>query len=416
MSPPKTSSGLCAQCGSATSRAAELFSKRKSARMASPQGVPLPGIKAICASLQVIVRCVNKTRRPIIGKGPSRRKDLRRSSKSPPPRPLTLNVYFPSSPTTSPTEPTPPPPPSLGTGTITLADPIRIAEPPRKARAGNDLRHFLAQRRAASDEAAATSAPAPPHRARDPPPATPTPPGASRPSKLQRRAQDTPRAAEAIAPAPTLVPRAPVLPPARPSSTPAASDAPDTLRPTRSQKRKIYLPQVRLRPAQLRAAAGTPHHGTNRNTSQCGTRDAAASPSAASRAPGVSSPRLTRQSPASDLPRGPSAPGGGPPATRHRGGPPSHAADADGRVTRRLCAPCRLPRDRRRRGLRRPAGSPLSAPLDGRTPFRHGHLAACWVSSPEPPAGPPLCGHAQPRRSAQPEPLHLQRRTPVAGS
>jgi hypothetical protein len=119
-----------------------------------------------------------------------------------------------------------------------MAEPIQTADPPRKARAGNDLRNYLIQHRAASDGAAATSAPAPYHCARDPPPATPTLPGAPRSSALRRRAQDTPRVAEAIAPASTLVPRAPVPLPARPSSTPAAPGDPDTRAPSRSRRRK----------------------------------------------------------------------------------------------------------------------------------------------------------------------------------
>jgi hypothetical protein len=142
-------------------------------------------------------------------------------------------------------ESVPLPPPNLGTGTIALADPIRIPEPPRKAKPENDLRNFFARRRAASDEAAATSALAPPHRVRNLSPVPPTDmpaaailPGAPRPSKLQRHAQDTPHTVEAFDFTPTLVPRAPVLPPVRPTSTSAALDAPGTRRPSRAQKRK----------------------------------------------------------------------------------------------------------------------------------------------------------------------------------
>ncbi len=157
---------------------------------------------------------------------------------------MALHVHFLSPTTTSSSEPALPPQPNLGTSTVTLEDSTRIAGPPRKALAENDLCKYLTQRRTASDEVAATSALVPPHRERDFPPAPAILPGAPRPSKLKRHDQDTPCATEAIDPAPTLVPRAQVLPPVRPSLSQAARNAPGTLRPTRSQKRKIRRKRV----------------------------------------------------------------------------------------------------------------------------------------------------------------------------
>jgi hypothetical protein len=214
MPPSKTSSCLCAPRGSATIGASELFSKSKSSRMASSQGVPLPPTtQSLCVSLEAIVRSVSKPRRSFISKAASRRKEPQHSSKSPPP--LTLIVNFPSSSTTSSTEPAPLPPPKLDTGILAPPGPTRIADPPRpKARPENDLRNFLARRRAApdeavttsastppapdSDEAVTTSASTPPPPVPDSPPVQPTdapaatiPHGAPRPSKSQRRSHGT---------------------------------------------------------------------------------------------------------------------------------------------------------------------------------------------------------------------------------
>jgi hypothetical protein len=265
MPPSKTSSGLCAPRASATIGASELFSKSKSSRMASSQGVPLPpNTQSLCASLEAIVRSVSKPRRSFISKAASRRKEPRRSSKSPPP--LTLIVNFPSSSTTSSTEPAPLPPPKLDTGILAPPEPTRIADPPRpKARPDNDLSNFLARRRAAPDEAVTTSesASAPPPPVPDSPPVQPAdapaatiPHGAPRPSKSQRRSHGTTPTVEANNTAPAPAPRVQAFPPLHPTSVPATS-TPGTIRTSRSQRRKIRRMRVYAR-LQLEALPATP--------------------------------------------------------------------------------------------------------------------------------------------------------------
>jgi hypothetical protein len=114
-----------------------------------------------------------------------------------------------------------------------------------------------------------------------------TPPGASRPSKPQRYAQDTSRAAEVINPGPPLVPRAPVLAPVRPSSTPAALDAPGARRPTSLQSARFA---ARASTPYLRAAGGSlvAHPTMARTGTLPGTAPATPPPpSATPRAPGA---------------------------------------------------------------------------------------------------------------------------------
>ena len=75
-----------------------------------------------------------------------------------------------------------------------------------------------------------------------------TPPGASRPSRPQRYAQDTSRAAEVIDPGPPSVLRAPVLAPVRPSST-RPRWMPRVLGALRPCKRKICRKRVHALPS-----------------------------------------------------------------------------------------------------------------------------------------------------------------------
>jgi len=75
-----------------------------------------------------------------------------------------------------------------------------------------------------------------------------TPPGASRPSRPQRYAQDTSRAAEVIDPGPPSVLRAPVLAPVRPSST-RPRWMPRALGALRPCKRKICRKRVHALPS-----------------------------------------------------------------------------------------------------------------------------------------------------------------------
>jgi hypothetical protein len=147
MPPSQTSSGVCVARGSATEAASALFSKRNAARATSSKDASTPpGSHPSCMSFEAILCPVSKPGCSIISKssGLSRRKDLRRRSKSP--TPLTLIVHFPSSGTNPAMElaPRPPPTPELGAPDLLvlpkIANSARPA-PPKAAQRSPQLPH-----------------------------------------------------------------------------------------------------------------------------------------------------------------------------------------------------------------------------------------------------------------------------------
>ncbi len=122
MPPSKPSSSTRAPVGSATVKASPLISKRKAAYLAASKAPILPGTPILCASVNAIVRTMAHAQRTAIARSSkARRKDHRRSSKSPPPAPLNFYLSFPS-PSTA-TDPSPSD--ALGLGDRTEAEEIQ---------------------------------------------------------------------------------------------------------------------------------------------------------------------------------------------------------------------------------------------------------------------------------------------------
>jgi hypothetical protein len=260
----KSSVSTGAPVGSATAKA-----PRKAASLAASRIPTLPGTPLICAAVEAIVCSASKARRTTVARSAPRSKDLRRSSKSPPP-PLQLYFLFPSSSTDTAASPT------LSTGASTSMEPTQHSAPPRPTISDNDLRTYLNQRRPVLTGAAPALDTAPPCRAKDPPPATPALPGAPRLSVLRRLALTTPSAVAAVVPALTPVPRTPKPPTVRPPPSTAAPGDPSTRASTRAKKRK----QRRiLKYAQLLFDVLPAHSTTRPHEAPSGAASAARPPS-----------------------------------------------------------------------------------------------------------------------------------------
>ncbi len=172
MPPSKPSFSTSAPVGSATVNAPPLISKKKAAYLAASKAPTLLGTPILCASVNAIVRSATQAQRSVIARsGTTRRKDHRRSAKSPPPAPLNVYLSFPSP--SMATDPSPSD--ALGLGASTEADGTQHAAAPRPPRAHNDLRNRLDKRRSspagtapAPDRVPPSIAPEPPRAYRDP--------------------------------------------------------------------------------------------------------------------------------------------------------------------------------------------------------------------------------------------------------
>jgi hypothetical protein len=378
-SKPSISTG--APVGSATAKAPALISKRKAAHLAAAQIPTLPGTSLVCASVNAIVRSASQAQRAATARGStSRRKDLRRSAKSPPPQQLQFYFSFPSSSTDTATSPAV----ALGTGSRTEVDQIQHAAPPRPTRPDNDLRNRLDKRRSALTGAASALDTAPPRNALNPPPAAPASLQAPRLSELRRLALPTPGATAAAAPAPTPVPRAPRPSTAWPPPPAVAPGNPSARAATRANKKRRILQFAQLLLEVLPA-----HPTTRRHETSSGAASAARPPSPQAFIPTsplfAPPPEPTATAPPADH----SAP-------RCRVHPNRDSADptAGGRVTRPPRTPGRHPRPRRRRRPSSATGPHLTTPWGGRPSLRYGHLAAGGAPSSTSPAGSPPCGYA----------------------
>ena len=94
--------GLCAPCGSATLKTSPPTLISKAARRASE--AQFPNTDAVCATVAALARSVKGARPSAIAKHASRRKDHRRSSKSPPLTTTVNQTFYVNFPSPQPTK------------------------------------------------------------------------------------------------------------------------------------------------------------------------------------------------------------------------------------------------------------------------------------------------------------------------
>ena len=163
-SPAPTSAGPQATCGLATLKSLPPTLISRATRQAAD--AQCSTTDSVCAAVAALARSV-KPRTSVTSRLASRRKDLRRPSKSPqtPPPTKTINQTFyvnfpsPQPPAATSTELAPPLSATLGHGSVAAEELSRPSAAPKGALARNDLRNFLARHRTALGDPAAPGSP-----------------------------------------------------------------------------------------------------------------------------------------------------------------------------------------------------------------------------------------------------------------